>query len=201
MNASILIFGQDLSVLELLGAISGVLGIWLTARKSIHCFPVGLLNVIIYAWIFFSPDVRLYADGILQLAFGVLLAYGWKNWTSTGIIAELKVTSLTKKDIHRLFLISIPAAFLLGEILLKCTDAALPRLDASLAVCSLVAQWLVARKKLENWLLWIVVNVVYIPVYWHRSLPITAALYFIYLLLAIKGLRDWRTSVSNQTAR
>ncbi|MFM8433578.1 MAG: nicotinamide riboside transporter PnuC [Bacteroidota bacterium] len=200
MNSSLDILGQSLSILELLGVASGLLGVWLTTIRSIYCFPVGILNVIIYALIFFGPDVRLYADGGLQLCFGVLLTAGWVNWARKNNLSKTEITGLSKHDIIRLALISVPAGFLSGEILTR-TDAAYPRLDAWLATFSLVAQWLIAKKKIENWILWIAVNTIYVPVYWYRGLPATSMLYSLYLLLAIKGFLSWRRSLTSKIVR
>ncbi|MFM9050739.1 MAG: nicotinamide riboside transporter PnuC, partial [Bacteroidota bacterium] len=160
----------------------------------------GILNVIIYALIFFGPDVRLYADGGLQLCFGVLLTAGWVNWARKNNLSKTEITGLSKHDIIRLALISVPAGFLSGEILTR-TDAAYPRLDAWLATFSLVAQWLIAKKKIENWILWIAVNTIYVPVYWYRGLPATSMLYSLYLLLAIKGFLSWRRSLTSKIVR
>lgn len=188
--------GQPLSALEIVGALSGILGVWLTSRRNIACFPIGLLNVTVYAVIFFSPSVRLYADGILQLVFGGLLVYGWREWSSAKEEKQVHITYLTRTAWLFVVIATSAMALLLGRILYNYTDAAIPQLDAALTAASLAAQWMVARRKIENWLFWIIIDLIYVPVYWQRALPLTALLYFIFLVLAVFGYRSWKRQMT-----
>jgi nicotinamide mononucleotide transporter len=184
------IFGQPSSLLEVFGILTGLLGVWLTVRQNILCFPVGIMNVTLYAFMFSSEGVRLYADAILQCIYLILLIYGWIHWKksrkSFNISGDPKQIFTTK-----LIYISFLAFISLAFILQKYTDASLPWLDSALTVLSLVAQWMIARKLIANWIIWIVVDVVYIPLYFYKGLPLTAILYFIFLVMAIKGFIDW----------
>jgi len=195
MNASITLFGQPVFALEVAAAATGTAGVVLTIRRNILCFPVGILNVVLYCRIFLLPDVRLYADALLQVAFFVLLVYGWSAWKGT----KAPETSGPERMSPREWRTFVPAVLLFsaiaGTLLHRLTDAALPWLDASLTSVSLGAQWMVARKKIENWWLWMAVNAVYVPMYFYKSLYLTALLYTVYLVLAVSGLRTW-----NQTA-
>ena len=194
-----LILGQTTSYLEVLGIITGLLGVWLTVRQNILCFPVGIINVTIYAFMFSSEGIRLYADALLQCIYLVLLIYGWINWKKnkkTILKNEMpKDTSATT-----IILISVIAFISLSIFLGKYTDASLPWLDSALTVLSLVAQWMVARKMIANWIIWIIVNVVYIPLYFYKSLPLTSALYFVFLILAVKGYSDWKKEFNNSNS-
>lgn len=176
--------------------ITGVVGVWLTLKQNVWCFPVGMLNVLLYAWLFFTPSIRLYADASLQLIYFILLAYGWYIWikpdSQSKKIAPSKTTLSEWKIIS---IIILPAIFLLAWFLQTYTDADLPWSDSSLTVISLIAQWMVAKKKIENWLLWILVDVLYIPMYIYKELPLMAFLYLLFLLLAIKGLKEWKRTL------
>lgn len=191
------ILGQQTSMMEVLGIITGLLGVWLTARRNILCFPVGIINVSLYACMFSSEGVRLYADALLQWIYFILLAYGWIMWMKNrkSFNTEKPETqNFTKKLIY----VSFAAFLLLSFFLEKFTNASLPWLDSALTILSLVAQWMIARKMIANWIIWILVDLVYIPLYFYKGLPLTAVLYFVFLLMAIKGYIDWKRNPSLQ---
>ncbi|MFM7217737.1 MAG: nicotinamide riboside transporter PnuC [Bacteroidota bacterium] len=196
MNELFHLFGQPISAIELAAVVTGLWGVWLTAQGRSLCFPVGLVNVAVYAFIFFHPSVRLYADGSLQVFFGILLLYGWYEWAKRKVTGPFSASRLSLRSTLTLAIFVLVTALVLGETLTRFTDAALPRLDALLTTLSLAAQWMVAKKKIENWLLWIVVDVIYIPVYWFKHLPLTALLYVVFLGLAVQGFYQWKKSMT-----
>lgn len=193
------VFGQTLTMTEVIGFITGVAGVWLTIRQNILCFPIGIINVLIYAYMFYSPNVRLYADALLQLIYMILLIYGWISWNKSKNSSDQPIR-INRYFSTRLLFISAISWITLGLILSKSTDAALPWVDAGLAVLSLVAQWMIAKKMIENWIVWIVVNSAYIPLYLYKDLKLTALLYAIFLVLAIKGLMEWQKKINVQPA-
>ncbi|MBK7570627.1 MAG: nicotinamide mononucleotide transporter [Bacteroidetes bacterium] len=187
----ITVFSQPTSIIEILGILTGLLGVWLTIRKNIWCFPVGIVNVTTYALMFSSEGIRLYADAILQCIYLLLLIYGWIQWKKnrkTFDTFNYPAQLFTTKLIY----ISFLAYFLLSLFLQEFTNASLPWLDSALTILSLVAQWMIARKLIANWIIWIIVDAVYVPLYFYKGLPLTSILYFIFLLLAVKGYMDWR---------
>jgi len=187
----ITVFSQPTSIIEILGIITGLLGVWLTIHKNIWCFPVGIVNVTTYALMFSSEGIRLYADAILQCIYLLLLIYGWIQWKKnrkTFDTFNYPAQLFTTKLIY----ISFLAYFLLSLFLQEFTNASLPWLDSALTILSLVAQWMIARKLIANWIIWIIVDAVYVPLYFYKGLPLTSILYFIFLLLAVKGYMDWR---------
>lgn len=185
------ILGQPSSLLEVIGIITGILGIWLTIRQNIFCFPVGIVNVAIYAFMFSSEGVRLYADALLQCIYMLLLIYGWSQWKKNNSESDTK--SIPEKSVGvQILVISFASFFLLSIFLQQFTDASLPWLDSALTILSLVAQWMIARRLIANWIIWILVDAVYVPLYIFKGLPMTSILYFIFLLLAIKGFIDWK---------
>ncbi len=188
------IFGQTTSLLEITGILTGLIGVWLTIRKNILCFPVGIINVAVYAFMFSSEGIRLYADALLQCIYLILLVYGWIHWKKSIKILEEEKSS-TSFFSTKLILISLTSFILLSVFLHLYTDASLPWLDSALTILSLVAQYMIARKMIANWILWIIVDIVYVPLYIYKKLPLTAILYFVFLLLAIKGFYDWKKNV------
>lgn len=181
-----------MSVFEILGTVLGVAGVWLMIRQHLWAWPVGMVQVAIYAWVFF--DAKLYSDAILQVFFFGVLAYGWWHWWR-GIgsaQAALPVTRLTWRGRVGWLAVGAVATAIWGELMRRTTDAALPHWDAFILMFSLIAQWLQARKRIENWAGWMVVNVVAVGVYWAKDLRLTAGLYVLFFALAVAGHIAWR---------
>ena len=196
MTTSFILFGQETSALEIIGFITGVLGVWLTIRRKILCFPIGIINVLIYAYLFQSENVRLYADALLQIIYLILLIYGWMVWNrSKNEKEEIRTVSILLAK--KLVIIGVLSTIALGVFLSHYTNASLPYLDAILTIISLIAQWMIAKKMIENWLLWIVENTIYIPLYLYKGLAFTSILYLLFLILAINGWYNWRKVKSN----
>jgi nicotinamide mononucleotide transporter len=187
------------SPLEVLGATTGALGVWLTARENVWCWPVGLVNVAVYALVF--RDAKLYADMGLQCVYFALCLYGWWAWLRGGAAhGRLAVSRAPRAVLAASALAGIAFAAALGTFLRMKTDAALPFWDAGTTSFSLVAQFLQTRKWIENWPLWIAVDIVYVGMYVVKSLYLTAGLYALFLVLAGIGLASWRRSLAEAVA-
>jgi nicotinamide mononucleotide transporter len=180
-----------MTLIELIGALLSAWGVWLTARRKPWCWPVGLVAVLVYTWIF--VDARLYSDALLQLAFAVLIVYGWYRWLQhLGEDGRVEVAPLSRRHAVAHLLLGAVGALLLGFTMHRWTDAALPWLDAALTAFSLVAQWWQAKRHVAAWWLWIVVDVIYVGEYVYKHLLITSVLYAGFVVLAIIGLRAWQ---------
>ncbi|MQP74300.1 nicotinamide riboside transporter PnuC [Stenotrophomonas sp. MYb238] len=184
-------------MLEWSAVIASALGVWLMAQRRMLAWPVGLLSVGLYALVFF--EARLYSDMLLQGAFAAFLAYGWANWhrqdKPDGRVAIVPLaTDAGARDLA----MGVAFGLALGAAMHTWTDAALPWLDALLAALSLVAQWWQARRHAAAWWLWIVVDVVYVGMYAVKSLHATAALYLVFVALAVVGLRTWKKAARQE---
>ncbi len=186
------LFGQQISILECIGFAFGIIGVWLTIKQNILCFPVGIINVAIYAFIFFDPKSTLYLNAVLQLVYIVLLIYGWIHWKSKTTSDELPITNTVKGSGFILFIIGVTTSMVCGYIMKEHTDARLPYWDAITTCISLIAQWMIAKKKIENWLLWIMADIMLVGMNIYLFNYLTALLYFIYFILAIKGYMEWK---------
>ena len=187
------------SCAEAFGFVTGVLNVWLVTREHIISWPLGVLNALFYMVVF--ARTGLYSDTGLQGVYFVLSLYGWWHWwRGNAEAAPLAVTRTSARSWRWLVTIMIGSWLLLAIITSRIPGAALPWLDAALVSVSLVAQWMMTRKLLENWLLWIAVDVVYIGLFVHRGLPLTALLYTIFLVLATHGYFAWRRSWRATTA-
>lgn len=177
--------------IELIGAVVSALAVWMTAIRHPWCWPVGLVSVVVYAWVF--VDARLYSDALLQGAFGVMIVYGWVRWMQhldSGGRVRIAALATGPAIVH--LVIGAVGALALGYMMQRWTNAALPWLDATLTAFSLVAQWWEARRHIAAWWLWIVVDTVYIGEYIYKDLRITAVLYAGFLVLAVIGWRAWK---------
>jgi len=192
----VFIFGQSTSWLEIVAMITGLIGVWLTIKESIWCFPVGITNVTLYAWLFLTPGIQLYADALLQIIYIFLLFYGWMNWSKKNnnliIIHPIRINY---SSALKVFILTIAGTISLAIFLSTYTAASYPWPDSALTCFSLAAQWMIAKKYIENWIVWIVVDLVYLPLYIVKQLPLTAVLYFIFLILAFKGYSDWKKNI------
>jgi nicotinamide mononucleotide transporter len=184
--------------LEVAGTVTTVLGIWLTTRRLLICWPVVLAADVIYLIVFYRA--RLFSDALLQLFFVAFTLYGWWHWWR-GVREEGEVRVVPLGTVK---LIAALAAGALGSVLLGLlmahVGAALPHLDATLTSYSLVASWWQARKHTANWWLWIVVNLVYVGEYVYKSLFATAVLYAVLAALAVLGWIDWRQAETTRPA-
>lgn len=181
----------ELSWFELGSAAVSVAAVWLTARRSPWCWPVGLVSVVAYAWVFI--DAKLYSDTLLQVIFAVLIIYGWRRWSHhLDDDGHVRVAALDPRRATQHVAMGALASLLLGLAMHRFTDASLPWLDAALTCFSLVAQYWQARRHAAAWWMWIVVDVVYVGEYAYKGLPITAVLYAAFVGLAAFGLREWR---------
>ena len=185
-----------MSLWEITGTVLGVIGVWLMIRQNIWGWPVGLVQVAVYAWVFY--DAKLYSDALLQIAFFLIQAYGWWHWLRGAHAAAhstAPVTRLGAAALSSWLALGAAATAGWGTFMHRTTDAALPWWDAFILVFSLIAQWWQARKNLECWAGWLVVNSVAIGVYWAKDLRLTAGLYAIFWLMAVWGWREWRATM------
>jgi len=179
-----------MSLIEITGFIFGITGVWLTLKQNIWCFPVGLINVLISMILFF--DQKLYSDSLQQFVYIFLLSYGWYKWHRGEHNILLPVTRSTYRLLVMMSAAVILVSFLMGFLFKKYTNAEVPYLDATATTLSFAAQWMIARKKIENWLVWMVVNIMYIGIYIYKNLFLYAILFFVYLILAIAGYLEWK---------
>jgi nicotinamide mononucleotide transporter len=175
---------------EVVGFVFGVSGVYLAAKGNVLNYPVGIVNVLTYCDVFWH--VRLYADSVLQLVYFAMLCAGWRAWLRGGPQSSpLPITRAPRTTLIGLGSLVVVATALLTP-LLAAVGGARPLVDTATAVGSLACQYLLNRKHVENWLGWIAVDLVYIPLYISRGLAATAVLYTVFLVLAVVGWREWK---------
>ncbi len=180
--------------LEVVAVVFGAVSVYLSVRQNIWSWPTALVNVTLYFLIF--KRERLYADMGLQVFYAGISVYGWYHWLFGGEgRTMLKVTHAPRYLGLLLPLIGLSAAYGVGTVLGNTTDASVPYMDSTLTVTSLIAQWMMSRKYLENWIVWVVADVAYIGMFIYRGLYLTSFLYAVFLVLATRGYFDWRMSL------
>ena len=151
---------------------------------------MAIISVVIYIFIFL--EAKLYADTGLQVYFLIMNVYGWYYWSRRADDQKVPISSITRKEIIlSIFGIAV-FTLALGFFLFKNTDASFPFIDSFCTACSLVAQVFLARKVMENWLIWIFVDLIYVGVYIAKDLDLTAGMYTLYIYIAAMGYFEWR---------
>lgn len=183
--------------LEWVAAGLGVVNVGLLVRRSIWNYPFGLAMVSLLFFVLWER--RLYSEALLQIFFVVVQLYGWWNWLrSKRRAGEVQVGLLGWRDRFLWAGATMAVSLGWGAIMHRYTDAAYPFVDAFVAGASVCAQILLARRKLENWPIWIIADIISVYLFWSRDLPLTAGLYALLLLLCIAGFIDWRRKLAAQ---
>ena len=179
-------------IIEAFGVLTGFICVWLAARNNIWNFPVQIVSVLLYMYIFYNA--KLYADMGLQVYFLGMAMYGWYYWINRSD------NELTLKPVRRIkrrtLAIGVPLVLFFtvffGTFLHTQTDAFFPYLDSLCAGGSLLGAYLLARRILENWIVWIIVDVIYLYLYISKDLYLTTFLYGAYIIIAIIGYLEWK---------
>jgi nicotinamide mononucleotide transporter len=184
-----------MSTLELVAVAFGLANIMLLIRRSIWNYPFGIVMVALYFVIF--QEQRLYSEMLLQIFFAMVQAVGWFAWwRSGGLDGPIEVRRMPAAE-RLVWPIGVALGIALwGWIVTSMTDGAAPFWDASIAIGSVAAQFLLVRRMIENWLVWIAVDILAIGLYFDRGLYPTAGLYVVFLIMCIIGWLEWRRAES-----
>ncbi len=180
--------------IELSGALISLIYLYFSVKQIIWLWPFGLLSALFYIWIYYFSG--FYADMGLQVYYVVISAYGWYHW-STGYDSaegkrELKISRINRSTLVLLIGIFLILWLGISFVLLRLTGSQVPIMDALTTAGAIVATWMLARKILEHWLLWVFVDAVSIGLYFYKGLYATASLFIVYTIVAIVGFLAWR---------
>jgi nicotinamide mononucleotide transporter len=179
---------------EVLAVVLAIAYLVLAIRQNIWCWAAAAVSTLLYLYIMYRAN--LYMESVLQLFYLGMAVYGWQQWRKGGADdGELPVTTWPLR--HHLFAIAsvILLVVISGELLTRYSDAALPHVDSFTTWGAIVATFMVARKVLENWIYWFVIDAVSVGLYLSRDLVFTAALFTMYLVMIVIGYRSWRASM------
>jgi nicotinamide mononucleotide transporter len=184
-----------LLAIEIVGVITGLACVWLAAREHIWNWPVAIVNVSLYAVVFWRS--KLYADSALQPVFLLISIYGWWFWLRGGEARHPAPVRTAGWRACGLFAgATVLLWLLLNWVLRRFTDSQVPIWDSLTTALSLTAIYMQGRKLIENWLWWIVADVLYIALYAYKRLYPTSALYVVYIAICVAGWRRWKLSLS-----
>lgn len=187
----------DTTILEFVAVVFGLVSVWYAKQEKILVYPTGIISVIIYVFICFG--IQLYADAGINLFYFIMSVYGWYMWTKKSDKPKLKITSNNRKD----WLISV-GMFILSALIIilllqffKQDDAEywstnVPYIDSFTTATFIVGMWLMALKKIENWIFWIIGDIISVPLYAYKGLVFTSFQFFVFLIIAVAGYLAWR---------
>ncbi|WP_288392784.1 nicotinamide riboside transporter PnuC [uncultured Herbaspirillum sp.] len=191
--------GLTTTPLELVSFVLAIITVWLNIGQNHWAWLFSILSSLLYAAVF--ADARLYGDAGLQFVFVAVSVWGWYQWLRGGEQRRpLRVSRLASGGWACMVGAWLAGWWLLSWFLQRYTDTDVPHMDGFLTAGSLVGQFLLSRKKLENWLVWIAVDVLYVGLYVYKHLTLTAMLYALFVLMAAAGWRRWRRTGDAGTA-
>ena len=186
---------MEINWIEILAVIFGVVAVYFNTREIIWGWPTGIVGVVLSGLLFY--EVRLYSDLILHILYVILGFYGWYKWLYGGKNqSALPVTTLSANRLLLLAALGGVGTLIIGYLFDHYTDADLAYWDAFTTSFSLVGQYMLAKKNIENWILWIVVDAVASGIYIYKELYLLSLLYFLYLGLASYGYYRWQKSIA-----
>lgn len=190
---------MNITALEAVAVVFGIVSVYLSSRQNIWSWPTAIVNVSLFSVLFFRSG--LYSDTGLQVVYLILSIYGWYQWLYGGAgHTTLKVSRTSRRTWLILGALGVVCWLLLSTITARLPGTSLPKLDSATTTISLIAQWMMTRKLLENWLLWVGVDVVYIGMFIYKDLYLTAFNYAVYLVIAAFGYVAWKKSMGASPA-
>lgn len=198
-------YAINMSWLELGGLIAGLLCVFFLIKRNVLTWPFGILYVLISFVVFWQA--RLYGDFILHVIFLILNIYGWYSWRNGDDDTVLDIKNLAPKSTIITLAITLIGIYLFGQFLILLPSlipgidpAALPYWDSTTSILSVTGMWLTARKYIDNWYYWLVVDMLATGIYFYKGIYFYSILYFIYIGMAIAGYLSWRKAQQLQLA-
>ena len=185
------------SILEIVAVICAVLYLVLVVRENIWCWFFAFVSTALFIYLFHS--VALLSESVLNIYYLIMAVYGWMQWRSKGEKKELSIQNWSFKSHGVILLFSIILTPIIGY-LMASLGAAFPYLDTFVAILSVVATIMVAKKVFENWYYWLVIDTISIYLFWQKQLYFVAALYVIYIVLIFVGIKAWRRTLNFQSS-
>lgn len=193
------LFWINSNYIELLGLIFGLLYILLSIKQNIWCWPTGFITSALYVYVFFVS--KFYADMGLQVYYLFVSIYGWYNWMYGSKSKKQDDLKISKSGIVQIIYLALAILVLfivISYILIHYTDSEIPYWDAFTTAASFVATWMLAKKIIEHWIVWIVVDFVSLGLYIYKGLYPTVILFAVYTILAILGYIEWRKQLKRE---
>ncbi|HEX8038075.1 MAG TPA: nicotinamide riboside transporter PnuC [Chryseosolibacter sp.] len=202
-NIFFTVMDYPMSYLEFFGTVAGAIAIWLSAKANVWSWPIGIVNVVLFFFLFYQ--VQLYPDMFLQLFFFVTNMMGWWRWTHPKKFEEdrkheLKVSYMKPRQFISVFFLGLAGTLLFGSLAENVHElfprvfpkpSAFPYLDSFVTVTSIVTTFLMINKKIESWMLWILVDVIATYMYFIKGIKFVGVEYLAFCFIAAYGLWNW----------
>lgn len=182
---------------EWVSTITQVASVWYARKNNVLVYPTGIIGVLLAAWVyFFAVDPPLYADGALNIYYFLMSVYGWYNWVQKKDADHLTYPISWCNNAERWLGIGMFAGFwiLLYVVLTRFTNSNTPLLDSLVSASAITAMWWMAKRKIENWIAWIISNIVAIPLNFYKGLMLFTLMYVLFLFLAWWGYAEWKNN-------
>ncbi|MGB0290635.1 MAG: nicotinamide riboside transporter PnuC [Opitutales bacterium] len=185
---------------EWFGMLTGVSGVYLSIKEKLLAWPLFILCYATYVYL--SWEAALFATLLLNTVFIFISLYGWSNWlkASQSSKPQVHIQQTPRKLLLRCGLVIACFSLFLGGLLDRYSEAYLPYLDAFATSCAFIAQWMLSRKYIENWIFWIVADCIFVGLWAAQEYYVSATLFIMFIALATKGWREWNTTLQAQNA-
>ena len=181
------------SWLEIIAVLFGILQVLLAYKNNVLLYPAGIISTTIFIWLFANPKTGLYAEASLNLYYLVMSIYGWILWAAKNKKEEhIPISKTTNKEWKIAIVIFLIAYLLLFVVLSKFTNSNVPYMDAFVSAAAWAGMWLLAKRKIENWIVLNISNAVGIPLMFYKSMPLTGLLTLFLFTVAVFGYFNWK---------
>jgi nicotinamide mononucleotide transporter len=195
------LFGRFLSdlkhttLLEYIAVLTGIASVWFSRKENILVYPVGLISTSIFIYLYLTHG--LYADASVNFYYTVMSIVGWNMWSKKQQgQSRLKIGSSTAREWGQAFAFFAVCFAVLFFVLKKFTDSTVPAADSFTSAAAFTGMWLMNKKKLENWIWWIITDIASIPLNFYKHLVFTSFQYLVFLILAIMGFITWKKKIA-----
>ena len=191
---------QQTSWQEWVSTVTQIASVWYARKNNVLVYPTGIIGVLLAAYLyFFDSHPPLYADGTLNIYYFVMSIYGWYNWVQKKDADHLTypISWCSKRELSIGFIVFMVSWGIIYFVLVKVTNSNTPILDSLVSSTAVVAMWWMAKRKIENWLAWILSNIVAIPLNFYKEFYLFTLMYILFFVLAVWGFAEWKKKATN----
>lgn len=186
---------QHTSWKEWVSVVTQIASVWYARKNNVLVYPTGIIGVLLAAWLyFFNTHPPLYADGTLNIYYFIMSVYGWYNWVQKkdGDHLTYPISWCKKNELSGGLLLFLVSWAIIYLALIKLTNSNTPILDSLVSASAVVAMWWMAKRKIENWLAWIISNIVAIPLNFYKEFYLFTLMYVLFFVMALWGFIEWK---------
>ena len=184
---------------EIIAVLTGIVSVWLAKRENVWLYPIGIISVLL--WIYLCWVGKLYGQSVINLFFFLMNGYGWYNWLrkDDDNNPNVLIKNNTNRENFLVFITSLFFSFVIYFLLLPFQDKQASQLyiviESIITALNFLAMWLMAWKRVEHWLLWIVGDILCIPLFVHKEYPIGVIQFMVFIVIAYLGYKEWKLKV------